>query len=177
MYASALARQLEELVKAVRELDEKIAELTRRHPDEPIFRSLPGAGDALVPRLIAAFGSDRDRFDSAEQLQCYSGIAPVSRESGKLRLVVSRMACPKFLKQTFHEFADHARKWSSWSRACYQQKRAAGCKHHAAVRALAYKWIRIMFHLWKTGKTYHEKLYIEQLKQRGSKVVNFFETT
>jgi len=130
----------------------------------------------LPGRLIAAFGSDRDRYHSAEEVQCYSGIAPVTRRSGKTLHVSSRYACPKFLKQTFHEFADHARKWSRWSAAYYRQKREAGCKHQAAVRALAFKWIRIMFRLWKTHSTYDETRYIQQLKQTNSPLVKYLET-
>ena len=84
---------------------------------------------SLVPRLIVAFGSDRDRYNSAEQIQCQSGIAPVTRKSGKQKRVSRRRACPKFLKQTFHEFADHARKCSRWSKAFDNRKRAAGCAH------------------------------------------------
>lgn len=138
-YVQVLARQIKDLNQGVASFDEELAQAAPLHPDEKLFRSLPGAGDALVPRLIAAFGSDRDRYESPEQIQAYSGIAPVTRRSGKTVQVVKRRACPKFLRQTFHEFADHARKWSRWSKAFYQMKRAAGVKHHAAVRALAYK--------------------------------------
>ena len=46
----------------------------------------------------------------------------------------------------------------------------------AAVRALAYKWIRIIFHLWKTYTLYDENVYIEQLKKRNSPVIKFLET-
>jgi len=120
-------------------------------------------------------GTDRDRFDTAEEIQNYSGIAPVTRQSGKVRHVSRRYACPKFLRQTFHEFADHARKWSAWSKAFYNMKIAAGFKHHAAVRALAYKWIRVLFYLWKTRTVYDEAVYIEQLKKRNSPVINFLE--
>lgn len=176
-YVQALARQIQDLNQGIGVFDEELARVVVMHPDEKLFRSLPGAGDALVPRLIAAFGSDRERYESAEQMQAYSGIAPVTRRSGKSKSVVKRHACPKFLRQTFHEFADHARKWSRWSKAFYQMKRAAGVKHHAAVRALAYKWIRIIFRLWKTSTTYSETRYIEQLKAKNSPVIQFLETT
>ncbi|MCH7685979.1 MAG: IS110 family transposase [Planctomycetes bacterium] len=175
VYAQMLARQIQDLSNTIEQLEADIATAVAAHPDEKIFRALPGAGDALVPRLIAAFGSDRDRYDSAEEIQCYSGIAPVTRQSGKTRHVSRRYACPKFLKQTFHEFADHSRKWSPWSAAFYRQKREAGCKHQAAVRALAFKWIRIMFRLWKTNSIYDEALYIEQLKKRNSPLVKFIQ--
>jgi transposase len=176
LYSSLLARQIQELSRTIAELEKQIAVKTQKHPDQHIFRALPGAGDALVPRLIVAFGTVRERYTSAEQMQCYSGIAPVTRQSGKSSHVSCRYACPKFLRQTFHEFADQARKWSSWSAAYYRHKRDTGCRHQAAVRALAFKWIRIMFHLWKTRSTYDESFYIQQLRKRNSPVVKFLES-
>ncbi|MCH7687264.1 MAG: IS110 family transposase [Planctomycetes bacterium] len=176
LFALSLAKQIEQLNQTIDQFDEQIARLVAAHDDAALFRALPGAGDALVPRLIAAMGSDRDRYNAAEEIQCHSGIAPVTRQSGKTRNVSRRYACPKFLRQTFHEFADHARKWSAWSKAFYQMKIAAGFKHHAAVRALAYKWIRIIFHLWKTHTLYDENVYIKQLRKRNSPIVNFLET-
>ncbi len=89
--------------------------------------------------------------------------------------MLKRRGCPKFLRQTFHEFADHARKWSRWARAYYTMKRDAGFKHNAAVRALAYKWIRIIYHLWSTNTLYDEAYYIEQLTRRNSPVINFLQ--
>jgi transposase len=177
IYVQTLVRQLAELNRAIDQFDDELARAVAQHPDEPIFRALPGAGDALVPRLIAAFGSDRSRYDSAEQLQTRSGIAPVTKRSGKSCSVVKRHACPKFLRQTFHEFANCARQWSGWSQAFYAMKRAAGMKHHAAVRALAFKWIRILFHLWKTRSTYSEAHYIKQLQQRGSPLLKYLKTS
>jgi len=175
VYAQMLARQIGDLSQTIEQLDEEIAAETEKHPDRKIFRALPGAGDVLVPRLIAALGTDRDRYQSAEEIQCQCGIAPVTRQSGKTRHVSRRYACSKFLKQTFHEFADHARKWSRWSAAYYQQKREAGCKHNAAVRALAFKWIRIIYRLWKTYAIYDENLYIQQLEKRNSPLVKFIQ--
>ena len=174
-YVQALVPQVRQLNRSIAEFDQQLQTLLAQHPDQELFRSLPGAGDALVPRLLAAFGSDRERYESAEQIQCYSGIAPITKQSGKSRHVNKRVACPKFLRQTFHEFADHARKWSRWSRAYYNMKRAAGAKHHAAVRALAYKWIRIIFRMWKTRTPYSESQYIKQLKHNNSPLIRFLE--
>jgi len=168
MYVQTLVGQIRDLNRAIAQFDEQLRQAVAAHPDQAIFRSLPGAGDALVPRLIAAFGSDRTRYESAAQMQCYSGIAPVTRASGKTRHVNKRIACPKFLRQTFHEFADHAR--------FYRMKRAAGMKHHAAVRALAFKWIRIIFRLWKTNTLYSEATYQQQLQATGSPLLPFLET-
>jgi len=177
LFVRSLAERSGQLTKAIGQFDEQIAELVAQHADQALFRALPGAGDALVPRLIVAFGSDRDRYESAEEIQCQSGIAPVTRQSGKTRRVSRRYACPKFLRQTFHEFAGYSRIGSPWAKAFYNRKRAAGFHHHAAVRALAYKWIRIIFHLWKTRTLYDENVYIRQLKKRNSPLGKFLETT
>jgi transposase len=176
LFAVSLAKQIKQLNQTIDQFDEQIAKLVAAHDDAALFRALPGAGAALVPRLIVALGTDRDRYDTAEEIQSHSGIAPVTRQSGKARHVSRRYACPKFLRKTFHEFADHARKWSAWSKAFYNMKIAAGFKHHAAVRALAYKWIRVIFYLWKTRTIYDETVYLAQLKKRNSPVMNFLET-
>lgn len=175
-YVQFLAAQIQHAQQAIAGFDDELRQVVAAHPDEPLFRSLPGAGDALVPRLIVAFGSDRNRYQAAEDVQCYSGIAPVTIRSGKSQRIAKRTACPKFLRQTFHEFADHARKWSRWSKAFYRMKRQAGFKHHAAVRALAFKWIRILFRLWQSRTTYSETDYIQRLRTHNSPVIHFLET-
>lgn len=168
LMVQALVPQLRALLASIEEFDRKIAEVFRKHPDRPIFESFPGAGAALAPRLTAAFGADRDRFEAASEIQQFSGIAPVTEKSGKQHWVHWRMACPKFIRQTFHEFADHSRRWSSWARAYYQLQIQRGKKHHAAVRALAYKWIRILFRCWKKRVPYQEEIYLTSLAKRQS---------
>ncbi|MGA8621593.1 MAG: IS110 family transposase [Candidatus Sulfotelmatobacter sp.] len=153
---------------AIAELDGKIAEAAAAHPDFFIFASLPGAGEVMAPRLLAAFGSQRDRYGSANEVQIYSGIAPVLEASGKMKWVHFRRACPKFLRQSFHEWAGHSMVKSVWARAYYQQQRKQGQGHHAAVRALAFKWIRIVFRCWKDRVAYDEKKYLATLAKRGS---------
>jgi transposase len=175
MYVPVLVEHIKSLNQAIAKFDQELQQAVAAHPDYDVFQSLPGAGAALVPRLIAAFGSDRERYQSAEEIQCYSGIAPISKKSGKSQGVFKRIACPKFLRQTFHEFADHSIKWSGWAKAFYKMKRAKGMKHHAAVRALAFKWIRILFRLWKTRTLYNEARYVQQLMKNNSPVVQFLE--
>jgi transposase len=165
------ATQLLTLIRAIQEFDKLIAQLFAQHADHDIFDSFPGAGDVCAPRLAAAFGTDRSRWDSAFELQSHSGIAPVTERSGKALWVHHRLACPKFIKQTFHEFADQSIRFSKWARAYYDQMRARGKDHHAALRALAYKWIRILFRCWKDRKPYDEQAYIEALHRHGSSLI------
>jgi len=81
------------------------------------------AGAALVPRLIVAFGTRRERYRNAYEMQCYSGIAPVTEASGNKEWVHFRFTCPKFLRQTFHEFATHSIRQSEWAKAYYDHQR------------------------------------------------------
>jgi transposase len=96
---------IQELRRQIDELEKQLAQLEAEHPDGAIFRSFPGSGDALTPRLIAAFGTRRERWENAEELQCFSGIAPITKASGNSSQQHFRWAAPKFLRQTFHEFA------------------------------------------------------------------------
>jgi transposase len=166
--ALGLVKRLRAFWPTIEELASRIHELVARHPDTAIFQSLPGAGAATVPRLIAAFGTRRDRFESAYQLQCYSGIAPVEKASGKTRVIAFRRACPKFVRQTFHEFAGQSIRFSVWAKACYEQSRARGMSHHTALRALAAKWIRILFRCWQDRQPYDEQRYLNSLRRRGT---------
>jgi transposase len=167
--ARGLVALLATLRRNIAGLEQRIEQLVASHPDGALFASLPGAGAALVPRLIVAFGTRRERYDNAYQVQCYSGIAPVKEASGKTEWVHFRRACPKFLRQTFHEFASHSIAQSEWAKAYYRHLREDKKKsHHAAVRAVAYKWIRIIFRCWKDGKLYDEQAYVQSLRRRGA---------
>jgi transposase len=176
IFVQMLVRQLRQFDKTIDEFDKEISKQFAAHPDASIFRSPPGAGAALAPRLLVAFGSDRERFATAAEVQCLSGIAPITRSSGRSHRVQRRYACNKFLRQTFHEFADQARKWSSWSKAYYRSLKARGYRHHAAVRSLAFKWIRILFRCWKDGEIYDEDRYVRQLQKRQVPYLEFLDT-
>jgi transposase len=160
---------LVQLRAMIAEYDQRIKKLAVTHPDYDIMRSFPGAGPALAPRLIAAFGTDRNRFHSAADIQRYSGIAPVTISSGGTTITRWRYQCPKFVRQTFHEWALHSLQFSTWAREYYDRKRAQGKRHHTVVRALAFKWIRIAFRCWHDGVAYDENRYLRQLEKRRGK--------
>jgi transposase len=161
-----LVTQLGTITRAIRELDERITQLFRKHPDHHLFESLPGAGDQLAPRLLCAFGADRSRWSEASQIQKTSGIAPVLERSGKSCWVHRRFFRPKFLCQTFHEFAGESIHRSEWAKTFYQSQRQKGKSHHSAVRILAFKWIRVIFRCWKSHTPYNETFYLDALKKR-----------
>jgi transposase len=176
LQTQCLVAQIRVLRKTILKYEARLHELMDQHPDAALFRALPGAGHALAPRLLAAFGTDRERFQSAAELQMLSGVAPVTKRSGKRHIVQRRWACPKFLLQTFHEFANCSCKRSTWAKAFYLQQRAAGKGHHAALRTLAFKWIRILFRCWKTNTPYSEQRYLESLRLRKAPLLAFVPT-
>jgi transposase len=168
LHVLALVEQLRTVLTAIGRFDREIATVARTLPDYALFQGLPGAGPQLAPRLLAAFGEQRERFHGADELQKYSGIAPVTERSGRKSWVHWRWQCPKFLRQTFVEWAGQTINRSFWAGAYYRQQRAKGSSHQAAVRALAFKWIRILYRCWQTRTPYDETTYLNALRKRGS---------
>lgn len=164
----ATTSQLRSVLEAIARMEKQIAELFSQHADHDLFSSFPGAGKVLAPRLLAAMGADRDRYSAALEVQQFSGIAPVTERSGKSCWVHWRWACPKFVRQSFHEFAGQSIHWSAWARAFYEQQRQRGQGHHAAVRSLAYRWIRIIYRCWQDRVPYCEETYHQALVRRQS---------
>jgi transposase len=171
LLVEALVAQLRVTLQAIDRFDAEITEVAKRLPDYALFAALPGAGSILAPRLLVAFGEQRERYASAAQLQQYAGVAPVLERSGIKCWVHWRLACPTFLRQTFVEWAGSTVPRSFWASVYYHRQRAKGCSHQAAVRALAYKWIRILYRCWQTRTPYDESVYLLALKRRGSPLI------
>lgn len=168
----ALVRQLQALLQSLDTFDEEIKQRFAAHEDAHLFKDLPGSGAALAPRLLVAFGADRSRFPSAAEVQQTAGIAPVTERSGKRQWVHWRWSASTFIRQTFHEFAHQSVRSSAWARAYYEIQRERGKSHPAAVRALAFKWIRILWRCWMDRTPYSEKHYIAALRRRGSPIAD-----
>jgi len=166
--AAMIVGQLRSLHKFLLKYDQQIAQTFRSHDDAGIFSSFPGAAEAMAPRLLAAFGSDREHFGSAAEMQKFSGVAPVTERSGQSQWVHRRWSAPKFVLQTFHEYANISIRYSIWAKALYEHLRAKGKGHHTAIRAVAFKWIRVMFRCWQDRVPYDEIAYIKTLQKRGS---------
>lgn len=151
--------------------DREIKERFRALDDAPLFDALPGAGQRLASRLLVAFGEDRRRFTSAESLCRYAGIAPVTERSGRKSWVHWRYSCPRFLHQTFIEWANESVRFSFWVGTFYQLQRERGKTHQMAVRSLAFKWVRILYRCWQNRTPYDEAKYLMVLKAKGSPLV------
>lgn len=173
LQVKTLVAQMRVTIAAISEYDRHIEALCQTHDDYELFASLPGAGPVYAARLTAAFGTDRTRWAKADELVRFSGIAPVMERSGKQTWIRWRYFAPKFFRQTFHEFAAQSIPESFWARAYYSMQRAKGKDHHAAVRALAFKWIRIIWKCWQTKTPYNEVIYLESLRRKGSPLLKF----
>jgi len=171
LQALIFIEQLRVTLRALKRYDEEIAKLVDKHDDYFIFSPLPGAGPLLAPRLLVAFGEDRERYKSASELQKSAAVAPVTERSGNKHWVHWRWKCSTFLRQTFIEWAGQTVNKSYWAGAYYRQQRAKGSNHQAAVRALAFKWIRILYRCWQTRTPYDESIYLKSLERRGSPLV------
>ena len=168
--AQSLARLLAGLRPVIERYDEDIARLFAAHPDAAIFARLDGAGPALAPRLLVAFGTDRSRFADADAMPCYSGTAPVTEQSGNQKWVHRRWARPVFVHQTFVEFAGQSVRFSPWAKCCYEDLIKHGQGHWAALRVLAVKWQRILWRCWQNRTPYDAAIYIQSLQKRGHKI-------
>jgi transposase len=172
LLVQALVGQLRLLLQAVDRFEHEIAELAPTLSDYELFASLPGAGPTFAPRLLAAFGEQRERYAGSDEIQRFAGIAPVTERSGNKSWVHWRWQCPRFLRQTFVEWAALSIPHCYWAKAYYEQQRARGSSHQAALRALAFKWIRIVYRCWQNRTPYDEATYLSALKRRSSPLLN-----
>ena len=168
LWVQSLIPLIRDLNRAINNYDQRIGLLFKAHPDRFIFKSFPGAGPQLGPRLLTAWGTDRGRCTAAVEASNFFGVSPVIERSGKQQWIHWRWHCPKFLRQSLVEFACKSIGFSRWARVYYRKQLQRGKDHHAAVRALAFKWIRIMFTCWQQQTPYDESKYLASLRQRGS---------
>ena len=172
LLVQALVSPLRVTVQVIKDFDDAIAQRAQAHPDFPLFDTLPGAGAVFAPRLLVAFGEQRERYTSAAELQKYAGIAPVTERRGKKSWVHWRLQCPTFLRHTFVEWAAESTRHAFWAQVYYQQQRDKGKAHQAAVRALACKWIRLLSRCWQERTPYDESVYLQALKRRNAPLLH-----
>jgi transposase len=172
LLVQALVAQLRVTLQAMANFDHAIAQHAQHRPDFPLFQALPGAGPVFAPRLLVAFGEPRERYTSAAALQKYAGIAPVTERSGKHAWVHWRLPCPTFLRQIFVEGAAESIRHSFWAQVYYQQQRDRGKRHQAAVRALAFQWLRILYRCWQDHTLYDDSVSLQALTHRGSSLLH-----
>jgi hypothetical protein len=127
-----------------------------RHPDVEIYRSQPGLGEILGARALGEFGDDPDRYQGARARKNYAGNAPITRASGKKTVVLARFVRNHRLADALHQQAFCALTASPGARAYYDQLRARGTGHHAALRQLSNRLVGILHGCLKTHTPYDE---------------------
>lgn len=163
----ALVIQLKTLIEQVKEYERAISEIMKNHPDNDIFRSLPGAGDQLSAQLASHFGEDRNRFMKFESVQRLSGTAPVTKQSGNYKKVSRRWQCQQDFRNTLVQYAFCSLKQSLWAKKYYQDKCKQGATHYGALRILANKWAKIIYTLWKKRECYQEAIFLASRQQHS----------
>ncbi len=151
---TALTVLLASLLDQIKHLSAQIDRQLGTHPDAHIFTSLPRAGRVRAARLLAEIGDCRARFPTPQALSCLAGVAPSTRQSGKIRAVSFRWACDKQLRDAVTDFAGDSRRASPWAQDLYQRARDRGHDHPHAVRILARAWLSIIWHCWQAGTAY-----------------------
>jgi hypothetical protein len=152
----ALVAVIGELARQCEVLQGEVAAGFGRHPDVEIYRSQPGLADVLGPRVLAEFGDDPDRYLDARARKNYSGMAPVTRASGKTRVVLARYARNRRLADALYLQAFAALNASPGARAYYDAHRDRGNTHHQALRALANRLVGILHGCLRTKTIYNE---------------------
>lgn len=175
--ALSLCKLLRTLQQQLDEYRKQIEALFQSHPDHHLFGSLPGAKKVLAPRLLAAIGTDPQRYGSQQVLQCFAGTAPVSYQSGQINKSKIRWACDKFLRHTIHLWADCFRKASVWGQTYYQQKRQQGMSHACSLRCLGQRLLKIVFKMLTDKQPYDAELHARNQHTHGSWVLTLANKT
>ena len=142
------------LTEQIKTLSTQISEQLALHADAHIFTSLPRSGRVRAARLLAEIGDCRARFPTPEALACLAGVAPSTRQSGKIRAVGFRWACDKQLRDAVTDFAGDSRRANLWAADLYNHARDRGHDHPHAVRILARAWLHIIWHCWQNNTAY-----------------------
>ncbi|WP_369362643.1 IS110 family transposase [Streptomyces sp. CG4] len=161
----ALLRQLDAACKAADELAESLQARFREHPDAHIVTSFPGLSDLAGARVLAEIGDDRSYFTSARALKAYAGSAPVTRASGKVRIVTHRVVKNRRLASCGYVWTLTALRASPGARTHYKRRREVGDRHSSAQRNLFNKLLGQLYHCLQTRQTYNESRAFSQPAQ------------
>ena len=150
----ALVTVLRTLNAQIQVLAASIGDQLAAHPDAVIFTSLPRSGTIRAARLLAEIGDARGRFPTRDSLTCLAGVAPSTRQSGKVKTVTFRWGAHKQLRDALCDFAGDSRQASPWAAGIYEKAIARGCDHPHAVRILARAWAHIIWRCWQDNVPY-----------------------
>ena len=153
---NALVAVIAGLNQQIARLEAELANHFEQHPDAGIYRSLPGLGVILGARVLAEFGDDPERYNSAKSRRNYAGTSPLTVASGKKRAVLARHIRNRRLYDAIDQWAFCSLQASPGCRDFYDQRRAAGDLHHQALRALGNRLVGYLHGCLQTQTTYNE---------------------
>ena len=154
----ALVAVIDELTAQIVRLEAELANRFEQHPDAKVIRSLPGLGITLGARVLGEFGDDPNRYADAKSRKNYAGTSPITKASGKHRVVLARYARNRRLADACYMWAFAALSASPGARHFYDQRREAGDTHHRALRALANRLVGILHGCLRHGVPYDENI-------------------
>jgi len=158
-YAAAV-RSLTVIIAAlngeIATMERQVTACFRRHPDAAIYLSQPGTAEVLGARELGEFGDDPHRYATAKARKNYAATSPVTRQSGKKKIVMARFIRNDRLADALHRQAQSALRASPGARAYYDEQRDKGLDHDAALRALSNRLVGILHGCLKTGTLYNE---------------------
>ncbi|WP_446216283.1 IS110 family transposase [Micromonospora sp. IBHARD004] len=158
-YAATVRAQvaiLTTLHTQIKAMEEQVEAHFGQHPDAETYLSQPGLGRILGARVLAEFGDDTTRYADAKARRNYAGTSPITRQSGKKKIVLARYVHNDRLIDAIGRQAFAALKASPGARAYYDQQRHRGLGHHAALRQLGNRLVGILHGCLKTGTHYDE---------------------
>jgi transposase len=137
-------------------LEDQLGSTFRQHPDAAIISSLPGLAEVLGARVLGEFGDDPERFADVKSRRNYAGTSPITKASGRSRVVFARYVRNTRLYDAIDQWAFASLQRSPGARAYYDQRRAAGYQHHEALRALGNRWVGVLHGCLKHSTPYNE---------------------
>ncbi|WP_445398691.1 IS110 family transposase [Streptomyces sp. LE64] len=143
----------------IRTLDEAIANAVETHPYAPLFATMPRIGKINLGQIIGELGPILERSRSSEQFIAETGVVPVTRASGKSRVVTFRHAANRRARLAIVGYADNSRHGSDWAAKIYNDARADKKRHPHAARILARSWLRVIWACWRTGTCYDPEVH------------------
>ena len=170
--AVALAKMLHTLERQLAHYRSLIEECFLQHPEHRrIFASLPGAGRKMAPRLLGELLALRPLAQQPQALQCLTGMAPVSYQSGKVSVVYLRRQCNRSLRATVHLWVDLSRHYCDWAQIYYANHRQKGQSHACALRCLGMRWLKIVAAIIRNNAPYDAAFHARNQLQHGSWVL------
>ena len=164
---AVLVAQLKTLRDAVESYNERVRSFFASMPAAKLVKMLPGAKTGtIIVTLWAELGDAKSRWESFRHLQAEAGVVPVTRASGKSRVVQFRFSCNKVMRHAAYWLAFVSLNRSEWANHYYRDQRAKGHSHHQALRALGAKWLKILFVMWRDHKPYDENYHLANIARQ-----------